>query len=86
MRRLVVAVCVGAAASLCGLLVAVSQPGSWVVVGKRPGGYDIFIHDRYFILQPAVLVINVVAFTIAAYALMQLRRLLSRGRAGGAGA
>jgi hypothetical protein len=85
-RRLVFALCVGAAAALCGLLVGVSQPGSWVVAGSRARAYDIFILDHYFIVRPAVIMVNLVAFAIAAYALMELGRLPSRGRNGGAGA
>ena len=88
MRRLIVAVSVGAVASLGGLLVGLSQPGSWVaeVTGRRARGYDIFIHDHYFIVKPAALLINFAVFAIVAYALVWLWRQRSRGQNGGAGA
>ena len=88
MRRVIVAVCVGAAASLAGLLVGLSQPGSWLaeVAGGPALGYDIFIHDHYFIVRPAVLLVNLVAFAVVAYAVMWLLRQRSRGQSGGAGA
>jgi len=87
MKRLIVAVCVGAAASLGGLLVGLSQPGSWVaeVTGRQARGYDIFVRDHYFIVRPAILLVNLVAFAIVAHAVMRLWRL-SRGQNGGAGA
>jgi hypothetical protein len=88
MRQLIVAACVGAAASLGGMLFGLSQPGSWLVdVAGRPArGYDIFIHDHYFIVRPAILMVNLVAFAIVTYAVLGLWRQLSRGRDGGAGA
>ena len=88
MKRLIVAVCVGGAASLCGLLVGLSQPGSWVaeVAGMPARGYDIFIHDHYFIVRPEVLLVNLVIFAMVAYGLMRVWGQRSRGQQGGAGA
>lgn len=88
MRQLVVAVCVGAVASVGGLLTGVSQPGSWVaeVTGGSPRGYDIYIHDHYFIVKPAILLVNFIAFSMAAYLAVWLWRRRSGGLDGGAGA
>jgi hypothetical protein len=85
MKRLIVAVCVGAAAALAGLLVGLNQPGSWLaeLVGRPTRGYDIFIHDHYFIVRPAIVLINLVSFTFVASAVL---RQLSRGQNRGAGA
>ena len=88
MRRLIVAACVGAAASLGGMLIGLTQPGSWLVdVADGPArGHDIFILDHYFIVRPAILLVNLVAFAIVTYTALGLWRQQSRGQNGGAGA
>jgi hypothetical protein len=87
-RSLIVAVCVGSAAALGGLLVGLCQPGNWVAeaTGRPARGFDIFIHDHYLIVKPAILLVNFVAYAILAYALVWLWRRRSRSQDRGAGA
>lgn len=87
MKRFLFAVCVGAAASLGGFLVGVSQPGRSIadLLGKPAHGYDVFILDHYFIVRPAILMANLVAFAIVAYVVMTLWRRWTRGGGGAVG-
>jgi hypothetical protein len=74
MRRLIAALGVGAVAAVGALRFGLDQPGRWLAgVGRRPaGGYDIFIHDHYLIINPTVLLINFVAFSAIVYSLTSL--------------
>jgi hypothetical protein len=76
MRRLIVALGFGAVAAVGALWFGLDQPGRWLAgVGRGyMGGYDIFIHDRYLILNPTVLLINFVAFSAIVYSLASLIR------------
>ena len=84
MRKLIVASCAGALASLGALWIGADQPGHWLADTLRPSsrGYDIFIHDRYFIVRPTVLVINFVVYAAAARVIMWFARRSLSGRAG----
>ena len=74
-----------ALACFCGLLVGMNQPGTWVanLAGMQARGYDILVHDHYFIVRPEVLLVNFVIFAIVAYGLMRLRVQKRRGHKGG---
>jgi len=55
------------------------------VTGSSARAYDIFIHDHYFIVKPAILLINFIAFSMVAYVVVWLWRRRSRGQQGGTG-
>ena len=87
MRRLIAAGCVGVLACIGGLIIGQPHLRGWLV--EVPGGsvaYDVFIHDRYFIVNPAVLLVNFLSGVLLTYGALWLWRQLSRGRHGGAGA
>ena len=76
MRRLVVALCLGAVAAIGALWFGLDQPGRWLAGGARhlPGGFDVFIHDHYMIVSPGALLFNVVVFSAIVYGLTSLIR------------
>lgn len=84
MWRLICALCVGALAGLGALWVGVGQPGQWVADTFTPSsrGYDIFIHDHYFIVRPAVLVSDLFAYAAAALVIMRIARSAGRDEDG----
>jgi hypothetical protein len=88
MRKLILALSAGAFVSVALLLLGVDQPGRWVaaVAGLPVPGYDIFMHDLYLIVRPAVLLINSVVFGLVALAIMMLGSSVASGRGEGAGA
>jgi hypothetical protein len=86
LRRLIVSLCVGAAAALGALLIAHNQPGQWLAGVARLTGRprDIFIHDYYFIIEPGAVLINVLAFSIVCYVILSASRPASGGARAGA--
>jgi hypothetical protein len=84
MRKLIIALSAGAIGSLCALWLGQNQPGQWLAqIGGRPVvGYDVFVFDHYFIVRPTVLLINLVVFSIVAFAVVLLVRPLLARRGG----
>lgn len=81
-RRLITALLAGAAATVAALLAGFDQPGRWVAdrAGQPVSGYDIYIHDRYLILRPAVAWIDFAVSVLATLAIMRLTLAASRKR------
>jgi hypothetical protein len=77
MRALVVAAVGGALASVSTMLVGQNEPAHWVVnllvPDRRLTGVELFVSDHYFVFDPVLFVVNVVAFGSVLY-LVERRR------------
>ena len=90
MRKLIVAVSLGAALSTISLWSGGEQPGRWLAeaIGSSGRPYDVYIHDHYIVVKPIVVLLNFLCFTVVALGVVWLKRLhrSGGGEGGGAGA
>jgi hypothetical protein len=82
LRKLTVAAAGGMLASFGSMLLAGNQPTYWlralIAPSNRPTGFDVSVHDRYFIVDPALLLVNFGMFRVVLYALGRLGSAGSR--------
>jgi len=80
LRRLIVALCVGAISAVGAVWFGFDQPGRWLTgAGRQPVGYDVFIHDHFMIVNPAAVSMNVVVFSAVVFSLASLIRSVRSG-------
>jgi hypothetical protein len=76
MRKLIVAAGGGLLASIGTMLIGSNAPGYWLrgLVGsaKHPTGLDLYVFDHYFVVDPALFLVNFITFVGVLYALVWL--------------
>ncbi len=87
-RKLIIAGAVGIVASVGAMVVGENQPGLGLIrlidPARRPSGFDLYVLDYYFIVDPTTLVLNLGIFGGVAFILMAMRSALPPGKRAGA--